>query len=306
MSGLALALVLLSGLAQPDTAVAVGRGDQVVVQHISGEIIVRGWERAELEVVGDDGEAVEVRVTRAGNRLVIGSDDRRGRRNADFTLYVPRWAPVEIVGLELDVRLEGLDAGASVQNVEGDISVRGTAGSLAVTTVDGEVTVESVRAGASESPTRRRGRAARSRRHRMTCGPTSSSRPPTTRRAGLRSPATDTAGSSPWIPTTTMRARTCAACNRGRCVEPGPSLPWGRDCCRRSPGVRRSGPRVCVKARAGLRPAALEKEEGLVHLSECLPEPEPSPCRGCGKPVRYYCEDCERSVVRHADRPRPR
>jgi predicted RNA-binding protein len=145
MSGLALALVLLSGLAQPDTAVAVGRGDQVVVQHISGEILVRGWERAELEVVGDDGEAVEVRVTRAGNRLVIGSDDRRGRRNADFTLYVPRWAPVEIVGLELDVRLEGLDAGASVQNVEGDISVRGTAGSLAVTTVDGEVTVESVR-----------------------------------------------------------------------------------------------------------------------------------------------------------------
>lgn len=145
MNGILLVTVLLAGALPADTTLALRQGDQVVVQNLSGEIQVEVWNRSELAVVGEDGDDMEVRVSRSGSRLVIRPDDRRGRRSVDITLYLPQWVELEISGRDLDVTVKDMGASVSVENLEGDIEVTGTSGPLSLTTVAGEVTVEGAR-----------------------------------------------------------------------------------------------------------------------------------------------------------------
>lgn len=145
MNGLLLVTALLAGALPADTTFALRPSDQVVVQNLSGEIHVEVWNRSELAVEGDDGDDTEVRVGRSGSRLMIRPDNRRGRRSVDITLYLPPWVELVIGGPDLDVTVEGMQAGVSVENMEGDIEITGTSGPLSLTTLAGEVTVEGAR-----------------------------------------------------------------------------------------------------------------------------------------------------------------
>jgi len=145
MTGLVLAVALLVGGPEADTTVTLREGDEVVVQNLTGELIVEAWSRSELRVTGEGGDEVDVVVQRSGSRVVIRPNDRRGRRSADVTLRLPPWVELEIGSMRLDVTVEGMQAGVRVENVEGDIEVTGTSGPLDLTTVTGEVGVEDVR-----------------------------------------------------------------------------------------------------------------------------------------------------------------
>lgn len=145
MNGFMVVAALLVAAPAADTTVALRQGDRVVVQNLSGEIIVEAWSRSELRVMGEERDEIDVVVTRSGDRVLIRPNDRWGRRSADMTLRLPPWAMLEIGGLSLDVTLEGVQAGASVENVEGDIRVVGTSGPLSLTTVEGEVHVVDAR-----------------------------------------------------------------------------------------------------------------------------------------------------------------
>jgi hypothetical protein len=139
-------LALLGGAARPDTTVTLRRGDRVQIRGLEGELQVRVWDRAEMEVTGEDRSAGGVRVSRDGSRVLVGPEGRTGRReDVVMTLRVPSWAALDVQGLELDVDVSGTGGQVSVRNVSGDIHVQKTSGDLDLTSVEGEITVTDAR-----------------------------------------------------------------------------------------------------------------------------------------------------------------
>lgn len=143
MNGLLLAGWLLALGAPPDTTVALRRGDRVVVQNLSGSVEVQAWDRPELAVEGWGEELVNLGVERSGERLLVGSTDRKGRGlDVEVRLRVPPWASLEIRGRELDVTVTGTQSDLQVHTVEGTITASRVSGVVTLTTVDGEILVE--------------------------------------------------------------------------------------------------------------------------------------------------------------------
>jgi len=143
VGALLLAGWLLAVGAAPDTTVALRRGDRVVVQNLSGSVEVRTWDRAELAVEGWGEEIVHLGVERSGDRLVVGSTDRKGRGlDVEVRLRVPAWASLEIRGRELEVDVSGTESELQVHTVEGAIVASRVSGVVTLTTVDGVIRVE--------------------------------------------------------------------------------------------------------------------------------------------------------------------
>ena len=147
MSALIVATLLLAPPGPPptDTVVELRRGDRVVVENFSGDVLVVGWDRPELRVLGRDDDDVDVGVERSGSRVALVSGRRGWGREIDAELRVPRWAGVEIRGRDLDVVVRGVEAAVSIRNVEGDILVEGPASAVEAFSVQDEVRVRGAR-----------------------------------------------------------------------------------------------------------------------------------------------------------------
>jgi len=148
------ALLLLATVAAPpplDTIVEMRRGDRVVVENLSGDLVVEGWSRDQIEIVTDDRDA-RLRVTRRGSVVEVGPDEgRRRRRSVDVRIRMPVWADLEVGGLSLDITVRGVDGALDVGSVSGDIFVRDAAGRVEVRSIDGEIRVENARGGVRAS-----------------------------------------------------------------------------------------------------------------------------------------------------------
>ncbi|MCG6958050.1 MAG: DUF4097 domain-containing protein [Gemmatimonadetes bacterium] len=139
-------LVVLGGPVRPDTTVTLRRGDRVQVRDLGGELEVRAWDRAEMEVTSEDRSAGNVTVSRNGSRVLLEPEGRKGRReDVVMTIRLPSWAALDVQGRELDVDISGTAGDVSVRNVSGDIRVQKTTGDLDLSSVEGEVTVTDAR-----------------------------------------------------------------------------------------------------------------------------------------------------------------
>ena len=132
--------------ATSDTTLAVRHGDRVVVDRLSGTLVVEAWDRSEVEIRGSDSGARNLGLSRSGSRVSVAPRDPKGRRlELDAVLRVPRWAVLEIRGRSLEVQVSGVEGGVTVDNVSGDITTTNTAGSLSLSTVEGEIEVRGAR-----------------------------------------------------------------------------------------------------------------------------------------------------------------
>jgi DUF4097 and DUF4098 domain-containing protein YvlB len=135
--------VLLTGLLvispmPADTVVSVRRGDLIVIENFSGDLDVRTWDRSEVSIEFQERRGAPIDIERTGGRIQVTASDRKGRdRNRSYIVSVPAWLDVEIRGRELNVRVEGLEAGLDVTTREGDISVRDHTGEVVARTLDG-------------------------------------------------------------------------------------------------------------------------------------------------------------------------
>lgn len=130
-----------------DTVVAMERGDRIVFENLSGEILVRVWDRDEVEVRGDDDE-MAVTVRRSGGTVRIGRDDRKGRRHSvEVSVRVPAWADLDISGNSLDVSIEDVAGRLDVYTVDGDVWIENAAGPVDVRTIEGEIDIVGARGG---------------------------------------------------------------------------------------------------------------------------------------------------------------
>jgi hypothetical protein len=145
----ALLLTLLSAaLPGADTIVHADRGDVLVIEHLVGRLEVRTWNRDGVELTVQDARAAERRrsgvvMRREGNRVGIRSTGRweGSGVNRRYEVRVPSWIPVEVLGAELDVHVQGVLAGVSVNTADGDVSLRDVEGAVTVNAIDGSVSV---------------------------------------------------------------------------------------------------------------------------------------------------------------------
>ena len=153
IDALVLASALLAAPVDPvvDTVVAMERGDRIVLENLSGEILVRAWDRDELEIRGEDEEMALI-VRRTGSTVRITRDDRKGRRRSvDASIRVPAWVDLEISGRTLDVSVEGTNGRLEVNSVSGDVWIENAGGSVDVRTIEGEIDIVGAQAGVTAS-----------------------------------------------------------------------------------------------------------------------------------------------------------
>jgi len=137
-----VALLLSPSAPAADTVLALRRGDRVVIENLSGEVLIEGWGRGDLEVtsLGRREEAIVVR--RDGSQVTIAPDDRKGRgRGMSVSVRVPEWANVTVRGRSLDVTARATGGSLSVSILRGDVRVENTRGDVTVSAISGEVAV---------------------------------------------------------------------------------------------------------------------------------------------------------------------
>lgn len=134
-----------------DTLLELRRGDRIVLENLRGEVSVVAWGRDALEILGEDGEPGLI-VRRSGSTVLVGHDDRKGRRgHVEAALRVPAWVDLEAGGPSLELRVDGVDGRIVVRNVSGDVSIRNASGPVEIRTVEGEIDVLRATGGVSAS-----------------------------------------------------------------------------------------------------------------------------------------------------------
>lgn len=148
MGALLLWSMLLTGTpgAPADTAVEARRGDRVVVERFTGDLVVETWTRPTVAIVGNRDDLRGISIARSGNVLTVLPDDRKERRRSvEMVLRVPPWVDLSVEGRDLDVHVTGLEGEVAVRNVSGDVTVDGPAGAVDLNTMDGELVVRGAR-----------------------------------------------------------------------------------------------------------------------------------------------------------------
>ncbi len=145
-------LLLATATTPADTIVELRRGDQIVFDNLSGEIVIEGRAESRLEVRGMDGPETGVVVTRSGGVVTVRRDDGKGRRRSvELAVRLPTWAEVSVDGRSLDVMARGLGAPLTVSTLQGDVDVGGSRGAVTVSTIRGEVLIRDVEGPVSAS-----------------------------------------------------------------------------------------------------------------------------------------------------------
>ncbi len=128
------------------------REPRISVNNLKGQILVRGWDKAQVHVVYTvDSPRVEVDseiLPNTGPADKVHFDTHlldatlpSNEQGADYTLDVPSGASLEIRNPQGRIHVEGMQADASVQSVSGDISIRDYSGHLSLRSVGGDIEV---------------------------------------------------------------------------------------------------------------------------------------------------------------------
>ncbi len=152
-----------------EKTVALDRDGKVVLRNLSGDIEVKVWDRAEvqiqaLKISNTDSEAqarqnfskVTIEITQEGDTLRIETkrdkDYFRGSGrdknvSVDFWLTVPSQASADMKSVSGDIVMEDIGGDAKADSVSGDIDMSSVAGSLRAHAVSGDLNITGARGG---------------------------------------------------------------------------------------------------------------------------------------------------------------
>ncbi len=144
-AALMVAPPVLAASARPiDQRVALEPNGTVAISNVAGNVVVKGWDNAEVHVTGTLGAGVErLDVRKDGNRLVVkvilprGVSGRDG--DAALQLSVPKTARLEISTVSADVGSTQVSGELRVNSVSGDVGLDVADGATEVKTVSGDV-----------------------------------------------------------------------------------------------------------------------------------------------------------------------
>jgi DUF4097 and DUF4098 domain-containing protein YvlB len=128
-----------------DTTLAVRAGTRLSVDNMSGEVVVRAWDRPQLRVTAEYDRA-RIEVDQSAGRISVRTVSRRGDSEVSYAITVPNGTAIEVNGVSTDVSLNGVCGEATINTVSGDVDVQ-CVGEAVVQSVSGDVTVADARAG---------------------------------------------------------------------------------------------------------------------------------------------------------------
>jgi DUF4097 and DUF4098 domain-containing protein YvlB len=142
-------LPVLCAEAQPVTRrVEAPAAGELVISLAVGDVTVRGWDRAAVEVAGQLGEdARELELTRSGEQTIVRvipepeESQRSGQGETELFVSVPMDSRITVNGTNTDILIAGVMGAQSLHTVSGDIETETWAGNLAAETVGGDVRV---------------------------------------------------------------------------------------------------------------------------------------------------------------------
>ena len=137
--------LLITTLAQSnDTTFAVDPNARLELTNHEGTIVVRTWDRDEVEVRTNRRYRGSIEILRSAGTVRI-SESRRwddDDDDLDYRLTIPASMALDLRGSETDVRVEGTTGEVNIDVNDGDVFVRGGSGRVSIRTDDGEIDVE--------------------------------------------------------------------------------------------------------------------------------------------------------------------
>jgi DUF4097 and DUF4098 domain-containing protein YvlB len=122
----------------------------VAIEFIAGEVTVRGWDQAVIEVSGDFGGAAEaLEVTQQGEQTTIRiREDAEGgaalaSEEVDLFVSMPRGSSLSVDGTNADLLIASVEGEMSLETVSGDIEAEVFGAALEAHTLGGDVNVAS-------------------------------------------------------------------------------------------------------------------------------------------------------------------
>lgn len=125
----------------------------VVVSNLAGSVVVRGWDRAEVEVTGTlerDVERLDVEASGDGVEIEVILPSRgRNHGSADLELRVPSRSRVRLELVSASARVAEVTGEVRIESVSGGVEVDGEPSSIDVETVSGGIEIRSQSAAVS-------------------------------------------------------------------------------------------------------------------------------------------------------------
>jgi hypothetical protein len=112
----------------------VGAECAIVVETTSGDVEIRGWDRDEVAVPGDD----EARLIRDDNGVTVRAPVGG---SADLSLRVPQRCKLTVRTASGDLDVRDMTGGLSVQTMSGDLTARDIRGGVRISSVSGDVVI---------------------------------------------------------------------------------------------------------------------------------------------------------------------
>lgn len=124
------------------TVAADARGEVEIINR-SGDVQVRGWDRAEVQIhadTEDDDERINVQSSAGRTSINVLRSDREGG-STDMVIEVPRDSTVMIKTVSADQTVSGVRGVQRLQSVSGSINTQVWGEEISVRTISGDVTV---------------------------------------------------------------------------------------------------------------------------------------------------------------------
>jgi len=133
--------------ARTDQTVAVNLGSRLVLENLSGTVMVRGWDKDAVRVQAQHGAGVRVSIRNVKFRVSVESEAQSGHpASVDYEINVPRWMPVSVDVTNNDITVEGTESDVSAKTVRGHVTIKGGMGIVKAASVGGRIAVEGARA----------------------------------------------------------------------------------------------------------------------------------------------------------------
>lgn len=131
-----------------DQTRSVDANAQIGIENISGSVVVKGWDQAQVKITGTLGDDVkELKITGDASRLRIevevseGYGMRRRDIDSDLNVWVPRGSRLSVETVSADIEISEISGTASVESVSGEVSLTGKPEQVDIETVSGNIEV---------------------------------------------------------------------------------------------------------------------------------------------------------------------
>ncbi|WP_416307731.1 DUF4097 family beta strand repeat-containing protein [Neptunicella sp. SCSIO 80796] len=134
-----------------DKTIDAEKDGYVEIEHLAGSVNIKGWDKAQVRVVGELDERMEKFIfERDGNEVTIKVKIKKNRSwhnsgNEDgdkLDIYIPQQSQVHYTSVNADVKVENVIGSAEINVVNGDIKANKLAGRIHLESVNGNINAD--------------------------------------------------------------------------------------------------------------------------------------------------------------------